>query len=140
MPNKDIYHDVVVHALVKAGWEILRQQHYISVGTSLTNQRRLFIDIKAQHASREIIVLIEVKSLENSPVHELMEMIGQYVVYRTALDFLNDSTPLYMAIPEKAYHEIITHPLGEQSLQVIPVQLLIYEPEQEELRQWIPEP
>jgi hypothetical protein len=96
MPNKDLTHDIVVRTLVKAGWQILDENYYLSVGT-LTDQRRLFIDIKAQHHLQLISVLIEVKNLEKSPVHELMGMIGQYIVYRAALDLLQEIPP-YMLL------------------------------------------
>ncbi|NDJ77408.1 MAG: hypothetical protein GYB65_14240 [Chloroflexi bacterium] len=41
--------------------------------------RRLYIDTKVQRDEQTI--LIEVKGLERSPVHELMELLGQYLIY-----------------------------------------------------------
>ncbi|MDX2078411.1 MAG: element excision factor XisH family protein [bacterium] len=138
MPNKDINHDMVVRALIKAGWKILDEQHYLSIGTSALDRRRLFIDIKAQHQTRQIVVLVEVKNMLNSMVHELMEMIGQYVVYRAALDYLDDKTPLYIAMPEHAYKEIILHPLGQQSVEATQIQIMVYNHQKEEIIGWIP--
>jgi hypothetical protein len=138
MPIKDLNHDIVVRALVKAGWQIIDEHHYLLVGTSETDKRRLYIDIKAQHSSRQIAVLIEVKSLDRSPVHELMEMIGQYLVYRAALDLVNDTTPLYVAIPEKSYNEIVLHSIGQKSMEQVHIPLMIYATEKEEIIRWIP--
>jgi hypothetical protein len=140
MPNKDANHDIVVRALKKAGWEILKEHQYIVVGESKGTKKRLFVDIKVRNISQAIIILIEVKDLSVSPVHELMEMIGQYMVYTGALELLNDTTPLYIAIPEKAYKEIIQHPLTQKSLRDIVIPLLIYNPDKEELIEWIPKP
>ncbi len=138
MPNKDLNHDIVVRALIKAGWKILDEQHYLSIGTSSLDRRRLFIDIKAQHQTQQIVVLIEVKNMSHSLVHELMEIIGQYVVYRAALDYLDDKTPLYIAIPEEAYKKIILHPLGRQSVENIKIQIMLYNSQKEEIIRWIP--
>ena len=140
MPNKDLHHDIVVRALQKAGWEIIKEQNYFSVGDSPETARRLYIDIKAKHITQAIVILIEVKDLDSSPVHELMEMIGQYIVYQAALDLIGDKTPLYVAIPEKAYQIIIAHPLVKKSLKDIVIPMFTYDPEKEELIRWIPLP
>jgi hypothetical protein len=73
MPNEDRYHPVVLRCLKKAGWVIVKEQEYISIGSYNDTNRRLYIDIKAQRGDAEL-VLIEVKGLETSPVHELMEL------------------------------------------------------------------
>jgi Holliday junction resolvase-like predicted endonuclease len=65
MPNKDANHDIVVRALKKAGWEIIKEQKSFSIGSD-EDLRRLFIDIQAEHVSKKI-VLIEVKNMENRP-------------------------------------------------------------------------
>jgi hypothetical protein len=69
-----------------------------------------------------------------------MMMIGQFIVYRAALDFLQDNTPLYVAISEHSYHEIILHPLGQKSIENIPILFMIYDAEKEEILKWIPQP
>lgn len=48
MPNEDRYHPVVMRCLQKAGWSILKEHEYISIGTQNDSNRRLYIDIKAQ--------------------------------------------------------------------------------------------
>jgi hypothetical protein len=81
MPNEDRHHPVVLRCLKKAGWSIVKEQEYISIGTRNDTNRRLYIDIKAQRDDAQL-VLIEVKGLERSPVHELMKLLGQYLIYR----------------------------------------------------------
>jgi hypothetical protein len=142
MPRKDSHHDIVVRALKKAGWEILEENHYLAVGSSPMDAKRLYIDIRAQHKIQALVVLIEIKDLEDSPVHEFMEALGQFLVYKSALKIHGDTTPLYIAIPEKAYKTIMQSPLVHETLTnvLIPLALLIYNPEKEELIQWIPQP
>ena len=137
MPNKDRYHDVVIHALQKSGWTIVAEQIYISVGETAETVRRLYIDIQVQRDDT-VLALIEVKALDVSPVHELMELLGQYLVYREGLDYVGDTTPLYVAVTDKGHEMIIQHPLGQRTLAKNPVPLIIYNVEREEITQWIP--
>jgi hypothetical protein len=137
MPNQDRLHPVVCRALVKAGWTILREQFAVAVVAPKQVTRRLYIDLQAQSERRQI-VLIEVKGVASSPVHELMELIGQYLVYRAALDSLKDTTPLYVAIPVKIYTDIVLHPLGQSVMAKNPIPFVLYDPEQEEIARWIP--
>jgi hypothetical protein len=102
--------------------------------------RRLYIDLQAQSTWGQI-VLIEVKGIGHLPVHELMELVGQYLVYRAALDSLNDATPLYVAIPVTIYQDIVAHPLGQRVIRdqlKNPIPFVLYDPEQEEIVRWIP--
>jgi hypothetical protein len=46
MPAKDRYHDTVLHALVKAGWQITAQPVAVIV-----ENRRLWIDLQAESAT-----------------------------------------------------------------------------------------
>ena len=128
-----------MRCLEKAGWSIVKEQEYISIGTHNDTNRRLYLDIKAQR-NDEQLVLIEVKGLEQSPVHEQMELLGQYLTYRMALDYLSIEIPLYMAVPETAYEGIFQHVLGQAMMNRYAIPLLIFDPVREEIIQWIPEP
>lgn len=102
MPASDQYHDSVVCCLTKAGWSIIKEQYAVVVADNNDNFRRLFIDISARSQDEQII-LIEVKSLANSPMHQFMMLVGQYAVYRTALEYIGNRTPLYVAVTEVDY-------------------------------------
>lgn len=142
MPASDRYHDIVVRSLIKAGWTIIKEQYSVVVGQSADDLRRLYIDIAA-HSQTAQIVLIEVKSLETSPVHQFMMLVGQYLVYRTALNYLGNLTPLYVAIPETDYQIIVAHPLWQEVLNQTlrePIPFVTYDPDREEILKWIPLP
>jgi hypothetical protein len=138
MPSEDRYHPVVLQCLKKADWSIVKEQEYISIGTHHDTNRRLYIDIKAQR-NDEQSVLIEVKGLERSPVHELMELLGQYLVYRLALEYLAIEIPLYIAISEIAHQGIIQHVIGQEVMSRYAIPLLIFDPVKQEIVKWIPE-
>ncbi len=67
-----------------------------------------------------------------------MELIGQYMVYRTGLDYLEDDTPLYVAVTDEGHQAIIQHVLGQRVLDKISVPLVIYNAQREEIIKWIP--
>jgi len=78
MPQKDIYHDVVIHALTKDGWTITDDPLRLAYGG-----RNVYVDlgaeqpIGAEKAGRKIAV--EIKSfLGESDVQELGESVGKY--------------------------------------------------------------
>lgn len=77
MPARDIYHDIVVQALIDDGWEITDDPLVLSYGG-----RELYVDlgieksaIAAQKNNRKIAV--EIKSfLKPSPIQDLEEAVG----------------------------------------------------------------
>ena len=139
MPASDQYHDTVVRCLTKAGWTIIKEQYAVVVADDNDNFRRLFIDIAAQSQTDQI-VLIEVKSLEHSPIHQFMMLVGQYITYRTALDYIDNETPLYVAITQADYEIMIEHPLAQRVMQDRldqPIPFVVFDPIAEEIVKWI---
>ena len=140
MPARDRYHDIVARCLIQAGWSIIKERYAVVVAEDEDNFRRLFIDIAAQSQNAQI-ALIEVKSLAPSPVRQFMMLVGQYVVYRAALDYIGDTTPLYVAICEADYEIMIEQPLGQAAIReelTEPIPFLIFDPVAEEIVKWIP--
>jgi XisH protein len=135
MPAKDRYHDTVIRALIKDGWTITAQQVAVAVPG-----RRLWIDLRAIKTSDSMVVLIEVKGFEKmpSPVDYLAAVVGQYVLYRAALDFVGLSTPLYLAVPTAAYEGILGEALGKQAVEIVGIRIVLFDPITEEIVQWIP--
>lgn len=140
MPARDRFHDVVVRCLIQAGWSVFKEQYAVVVAEDEDRFRRLFIDIAARSTTAQI-ALIEVKSLEPSPVRQFMMLVGQYVVYRAALDYIGDTTPLYVAISEADYETMIAQSLGQAVISerlTAPIPFLVFDPIAEEIVKWIP--
>lgn len=137
MPAKDIYHNAVRFALVKDGWEILREDYTLEYGGD-----RLYVDLAAEKSiaaeKQGQKILVEVKSfLGRSFINDLEQAVGQYVVYRdilieTALDF-----ELYLAITQGTYKSYFQRQLTQMIINRNQVKLLIVEPESEVIVQWI---
>lgn len=137
MPAKDIYHNAVRFALVKDGWEILREDYTLEYGGD-----RLYVDLAAEKSiaaeKQGQKILVEVKSfLGRSFINDLEQAVGQYVVYRdilieTALDF-----ELYLAITQGTYKSYFQRQLTQMIINRNQVKLLIVDPESEVIVQWI---
>jgi hypothetical protein len=56
-----------------------------------------------------------------------------------ALDYLSIEIPLYIAVSQIAYQDIIQHVLGQEMMYRYAVPLLIFDPVKEEIVKWIPE-
>ncbi|MBN8634330.1 MAG: fatty-acid synthase [Anaerolineae bacterium] len=134
MPASDRYHQTVIHALEKAGWRVTAEQVAVIV-----ESRRLWIDLRAEKVGERLAILVEIKGFENtrSPVEYLASATGQYTLYRAVLDYLAVNDPLYMAVPEAAYRGILSEEIGKQVLHRSGVRLIVFDPEHEEIIQWI---
>jgi hypothetical protein len=134
MPAKDHYHDNVKNALLKDGWTIDAEQV-----TFITANRQIVIDIKAsRYGQQEEIILVEVKGFERSPIEQLAISIGKLQIYRFVLEELRREMTIRLAVPEYAYHGILTEKIGLKLRQQNNVDLLVFSPEREEIVQWIP--
>lgn len=141
MPSKDVIHDPVKRSIQTAGWQITDDPYVISYG-----ERFLFIDLGAQghfigaeRGSQRIA--IEIKALRGrSVIAELEQAIGQYVLYKLLLAQVDPDRTLYLAITQQVYDELFQEPIGKLVLRDLPLNLLVINIEQCEIKQWIPKP
>lgn len=139
MPARDIYHDVVVQALINEGWEITDDPLLLSYGS-----RELYVDlgaekttIAAQKDNRKIAV--EIKSfLKSSPMRDLEEAVGQYQVYQSILSEIEPERTLYLAIPQRTYESIFTEKIGQLILVRLQIQLIVFEDKTARIVLWKP--
>ncbi|MBW4668142.1 MAG: XisH family protein [Cyanomargarita calcarea GSE-NOS-MK-12-04C] len=139
MPAKDLYHDIVVQALITDGWEITDDPFLLSYGG-----RELYIDLGAEKraiAARkgDRKIAIEIKSfLKPSPVRDLEEAVGQYGVYQSIMAEIAPERILYLAVPKRSYETIFTEKLGQLIIKSLQIKLLVFDEEQVRILQWIP--
>lgn len=137
MPAKDIYHDMVVNALQKEGWVITDDPLKLKWGL-----RELFVDLGASKLlaaqKGEQKIAVEIKSfVKISPVRDLEEALGQYILYRNILEETEPSRKIYLAIRQATYSEIFSEPIGNLVVQKNSLQLLVFDSEKEVIVQWI---
>ena len=137
MPAKDIYHNTVRTALEKDGWTITNDPLTLEIG-----DRSLFVDLgaekilAAEKQGRKIAV--EVKSfLSVSPVHDLEEALGQYIVYEDILELSEPERTIYLAVREEVYLDIFSEPLGQVLLRKKRLKLIVFDSSREIIIRWI---
>ncbi|MEG5039134.1 MULTISPECIES: XisH family protein [unclassified Microcoleus] len=137
MPAKDIYHNTVRTALEKDGWTITNDPLTLEIG-----DRSLFVDLgaekilAAEKQGRKIAV--EVKSfLSISPVHDLEEALGQYIVYEDILELSEPERNIYLAVREEVYLDIFSEPLGQLLLRKKRLKLIVFDSSREIIIRWI---
>lgn len=136
MSAKDITHNIVRRALEKDGWIITHDPYYLKVGGV-----ELYIDLGAETIAAERgdqKIAVEVKSfLGASSISEFHTALGQFINYRLALEDREPARVLYLAAPLDIYDEFFTLPFIQRVIQRMQLKLLIYDEQQEEIRQWI---
>ena len=137
MPAKDTYHNNVRTALEKDGWTITNDPLTLEIGG-----RSLFVDLgaekifAAEKQGRKIAV--EVKSfLAASPVHDLEEALGQYIVYEDILEVSEPERNIYLAVREEVYLDIFSEPIGQLLLRKKRLKLIIFDSSKEIIVRWI---
>ena len=88
MPERDVYHQVVIRALHKDGWEITHDPLTLRLGDA-----RLYVDLGAEkliEATKQgRYIAVEIKSFTGASFFaELHTALGQFLSYHTALALL----------------------------------------------------
>ena len=132
---KDFFHHVVKSALQKDGWAITHDPYDLAVGGV-----EMHVDLGAERligAEREgTKIAVEVKSFIGlSAISEFHTAHGQFMDYRYALEEEDPHRVLYLAVPAKTYETFFSL----KFIQTVRSQLrlLIYDPEQEVIVQWL---
>lgn len=141
MPARDIYHRVVVKALVADGWEITDDPLAFSFGG-----RDLYVDLGAEDmtigaARSGCKIAVEIKSfLSASVLTDLERALGQHTLYRAVLRELHPDRKLYLAVPARAYDGILSERLGELIVQTEQIALVVFDEQEEKITRWTPSP
>lgn len=137
MPAKDLYHNTVKTALIKDGWTITDDPLSLEVGG-----RDLFVDLGAEkllvadRGSQKIAV--EVKSfISSSPVKDLENALGQYILYEDIIAQEYPERVLYLAIREEVHLTFFSEPIVQIPLKSRRIKLLVFDETQEVIAQWI---
>jgi len=75
--------------------------------------------------------------LSVSPVHDLEEALGQYIVYEDILELSEPERNIYLAVREEVYIDIFSEPLGQFLLRKKRLKLIIFDSSREIIIRWI---
>jgi hypothetical protein len=76
--------------------------------------------------------------LSPSPVTDLEEALGQYILYSKILEEQEPERILYLAVSFEVFREIFSEEIGQLLLRKINWQIIVFNQEKEEVVQWIP--
>jgi XisH protein len=135
---KDLFHNQVKAALVKDNWLITHDPFELRISEAI----KLQIDLGAENtlaAQRNLEkIAVEIKSFcSDSDISEFHRALGQYLNYAQALEDKEPERLLYLAVPNETYNNFFQLPFIQKSLQRHGINLIIYDPIQEEIKQWI---
>jgi hypothetical protein len=134
LPAKDRYHDRLKRALIKDQWLITDEQVKLKIG-----DRRLWIDLEAEHSTEKTLILVEVKEMISaSQVDDLANSVGQYLMYRVALENKNIQISLYMAVSTTTFRGILSEEIGQLMIERFQISLIIFDPDSEVITEWRP--
>ncbi|MEG3933593.1 MULTISPECIES: element excision factor XisH family protein [unclassified Microcoleus] len=137
MPAKDIYHNNVRTALEKDGWTITNDPLPLKIGKRTLNvdlgAEKLFA---AEKQGRKIAVKLK-SFVSVSPVHDLEEAVGQYIVYEDILELSEPERIIYLAIRAEVYAEIFSEPIGQILLENKRFKLIVFDSLNETIVRWI---
>jgi hypothetical protein len=138
MSRKDLYHEAVKCALVKEGWVITHDPYIIQISEAV----KLKIDLGAERAIAaqrgQEKIAIEVKSfITDSDISEFHAALGQYLNYLQALEEKEPDRTLHLAVPQETYDDFFQLPFIQKSLKRHAINIVTYEPSQQEIKQWI---
>ncbi|WP_199303251.1 XisH family protein [Oscillatoria sp. FACHB-1406] len=134
---KDVYHDTVKKALEKDGWTITDELFRLTIGS-----RSVYIDFSAEKfivAEREgRKIAVEVKSFLNpSPVNDLENALGQYILYRDGLKRSQPDRVLYLAIPAEVYLDFFQEEIAQMVIEEQHLKLITFNAKTAEVAEWI---
>jgi hypothetical protein len=137
MAAKDRFHAVVRIALEKEQWNVTDDPLRLDIGGT-----KFEIDLGAEQllaAERgKEKIAVEIKTfLSDSPLTDYHAALGQFLNYRLALEIADSTRILYLAVPVGAYESFFKREFAQISLERYQIKLIIYDPIQEAIIQWI---
>lgn len=139
MPATDSCEPQIIRALEKQGWLILRKHYPIRIGQS---RRAVFADLQLQRRSRgniNRILVVEIKCFTSLKLQldECYHAIGQYQIYRNALNLKEVPEPIYLAIPSNIYQSVFQEKAIRMTIEDARIKLIVVNLHQEEIEAWI---
>lgn len=140
MPKRDTVHNLIKLALINDGWDITDDPYVIAYG-----KRFLFVDIGAEESKLvgarrgHLKIAFEIKDFQGkSPIADLEQAVGQYVLYRLLLGKTDPDRLIYLAVPSAAYEGIFSEPVGKLVIRDLPLNLIVADTDKKEIIRWIP--
>jgi hypothetical protein len=70
---------------------------------------------------------------------DLEQAVGQYTIYHDVLSHAEPDRELFLALNEEVYSNLFEEPIGELLMENHRIRLIVFDPQTETIRQWIPQ-
>ncbi len=133
---KDLFHQIVRHALEKDGWKITKDPFAFRYG-----ETSFEIDLGAERliaAEREnMLIAVEIKSfIQPSTSNEFHAALGQYLAYHYALGQFEPERLLYLAVPKDTYQSFFQRQFAREIVALHKLRILVYNQQTEVIETW----
>ena len=137
MPAKDIFHDKVRRALEKDGWTITDDPYSLK----WDDNENLFVDLAAE----KLIVAnkgadkiaVEIKTfIGRSTMQDLYLAVGQFVVYRTAIEQTEPDRVLFLAVPMEILRDVFRREKAGILVEGIGLKIIGFDVQKEVIVEW----
>lgn len=137
MSRRDNNHEIVRTALEKEGWKITNDPFWIKIG-----RKSAQIDLGAERiiiAEKENEkIAVEIKSfIALSTLTDYYHALGQFLLYKMAMQTQDPERTLYLAMPSDAYEELSQDIFDFVPFESLKHQLIIYQLTQNTNLLWI---
>lgn len=137
MPAKDLYHNTVKKALIKDRWTITDDPLTLKIG-----RRSAMVDLGAEQLlaaeRQQKKIAVEIKSfLSPSPLRDLENALGQFILYSKILAQQEPDRLLYLAVNRPTFKDLFAEEVGQLLLETTELRLLVFDAKIEEIVQWI---
>ncbi len=138
MARKDVYHDIVVAALVKDGWTITDDplRFYI-------DDTKLEIDLAAEMTIigaelKDRRIAVEIKSFTGaSIINETQKLLGQIDMYLLVLEEQDPERELFAALPQTFYNLLNEKPFLKRVFENKQLQMFVFNEVDQSIVKWI---
>ncbi len=137
MPAKDIFHDKVRRALEKDGWTITDDPYSLK----WDDNENLFVDLAAEKlivAQKDADkIAVEIKTfIGKSTMQDLHLAVGQFVVYRTAIEQTEPDRILFLAVPMEILRDVFRREKAGILVEGIGLKIIGFDVEKEVIVEW----
>ena len=136
--KNDFIHEIVKTILEEEGWTIIADPLHIS----MENTPDLYIDLTADKViiaeNQTEKIAVEVKSFIGKSIQtEFYHALGQFILYRTALQDFEADRIVYLGVPSDAWDNLLRKDFYQKVIQQTNLKIIVFDIQHKKSVKWI---